>query len=136
MYKTYGIMTPEYNAAPLLWRATRALEGTRKTIRTHRFNNLTENCLILFSDIVYIEQESRSYSVADFDTSFFNVTCSQAAQVLRPRTPQIRQRPSGSCTGVSRDHRIETCLRVRREEPVRQHARTGQIGVLMGAGSH
>lgn len=76
MFKTYGIMTPEYNAAPLLWRATRALEGTRKTTHIQKFTRLTEAFPVLFSDIIHIKQESRSYSITDFDTPLLHVTCS------------------------------------------------------------
>lgn len=31
MHRSYGIATPEYNAAPILWRAVRHLCGTRET---------------------------------------------------------------------------------------------------------
>lgn len=34
MFSSYSILTPECNAAPLLWRATRALQGTRKSIHS------------------------------------------------------------------------------------------------------
>lgn len=30
VYHTYSVYTPECNAAPLLWRAVRSLEGSRK----------------------------------------------------------------------------------------------------------
>lgn len=37
LYTHYGILTPEANAAPILWQSIRCLGGTRE--RFHRFNN-------------------------------------------------------------------------------------------------